>query len=211
MIRWAEIEAECGNYRDGFVNVFRRHEGQATDEKDGQGRTVKVTATSFARHMGIAESTFRGWTRSASVALQPPARQRLDTSRARTALRDAPMEQIEQIISELPKERQELIRAAAGSEHARARRQMREQEGRTSRGEREARRGEIRDMTERMLSGFSVASIINHLEQATEDLGHMVEARALTRDQFDQVNEATLKWLRELEVAGALLGLEVES
>jgi Family of unknown function (DUF6192) len=61
MIRWSDIEAECGDYREGFVAIFRKYEGQPTDEKDGQGRTVAVTAASFARHMGIAEGTFKDW------------------------------------------------------------------------------------------------------------------------------------------------------
>lgn len=32
-----------------------------TDEKDGQGRRVKVTESSFDEHCGIAERTFRRW------------------------------------------------------------------------------------------------------------------------------------------------------
>lgn len=61
MIRWSEIEAECGGYRAGFVAVFRKYEGQLTDEKDAYGRPVKVTAASFAKHLGIATSTFDRW------------------------------------------------------------------------------------------------------------------------------------------------------
>jgi hypothetical protein len=60
-IKWSEIEAECGDYRAGFVSVFRKYEGQETDEKDRYDRPVKVTIASFARHMGIKEGTFRDW------------------------------------------------------------------------------------------------------------------------------------------------------
>lgn len=61
MITWDQITAECGGYKAGFVAVFRKHEGELTDAKDGQGRTVKVTLNSFAEHVGIARSTFRMW------------------------------------------------------------------------------------------------------------------------------------------------------
>jgi hypothetical protein len=60
-VKWSEIEAECGDYRAGFIATFRKYEGKPTDEKDGQGRTVKVTGSSFARHMGIPVSTFQDW------------------------------------------------------------------------------------------------------------------------------------------------------
>ena len=60
-IKWSEIIAQCGNYREGFVAIFRQYEGQATDEKDGAGRVVKVTMNSFAEHMSIPSATFRRW------------------------------------------------------------------------------------------------------------------------------------------------------
>ncbi len=60
-IKWSQIEAECGGYRAGFVATFRKYENLPTDEKDGQGRTVKVTVATFARHVGIPDPTFRSW------------------------------------------------------------------------------------------------------------------------------------------------------
>lgn len=65
-IKWGDILAECGNYRDGFVAIFRQYEGQPTDEKDAQGRVVKVTASSFAQHLGIDKMTFSRWVKRAS-------------------------------------------------------------------------------------------------------------------------------------------------
>lgn len=62
-IPWSRIEAECGGYRQGFVAVFKKYEGQLTDEKDGQGRPVKVTGRSFARHIGVDHKTFQRWVR----------------------------------------------------------------------------------------------------------------------------------------------------
>lgn len=61
VVQWNQIVGECGDYREGFVRTFRRYEGRATDEGDGQGRVVKVTMASFARHTGIPEQTFRRW------------------------------------------------------------------------------------------------------------------------------------------------------
>lgn len=64
MIKWCDIEAECSDFRSGFVAVFRKYEGMDTDEKTAQDRIVKVTMSSFARHMGIGESTFRSWVKN---------------------------------------------------------------------------------------------------------------------------------------------------
>lgn len=63
MITWEEIEAEVyedHRFRDRFVLIFKKYEGQETDETDNRGR-VKVTRTSFARHFGIPQQTFSDW------------------------------------------------------------------------------------------------------------------------------------------------------
>jgi len=60
VIRWADIEAECGDFRAGFIAVFRKYEGEETDEREG-GRVVTVSQRSFARHMGISDRTFNDW------------------------------------------------------------------------------------------------------------------------------------------------------
>jgi hypothetical protein len=64
-ISWHQIVAECGNYKSGFVAVFRKYEGVTTDEVTAQGHVVKVTKGSFADHMGIPRNTFQGWVRRA--------------------------------------------------------------------------------------------------------------------------------------------------
>lgn len=60
-VTWSQIESECGNFREGFVATFRKYEGQDTDERDASNRVVKVTMKSFARHVGIPDSTFHDW------------------------------------------------------------------------------------------------------------------------------------------------------
>jgi len=68
MISWSDIEAECTEFRQGLVSVYRKYEGMDTDERTAQDHVVKVTARSFARHMGIAESTFGEWVRKSEGA-----------------------------------------------------------------------------------------------------------------------------------------------
>lgn len=87
-IKWSDIEAECGDYRDGFVATFRKYEGQQTDEVDGQGRPVFVTAESFARHAGIAATTFRGWLGATTRVVTADERVKKDAAKARRLLAD---------------------------------------------------------------------------------------------------------------------------
>lgn len=109
MTTWSQIEAECEatGYRERLVEVFRKYEGQPTDENDEQGRTVKVTAQSFARHMGIPETTFRGWIKSATRAVLPEHREQMDAAKARKAT--------QQITQRPSEERKELIKELARS------------------------------------------------------------------------------------------------
>lgn len=117
MISWSEIEAEAQGFRQGLVALYRKYEGQDTDEKDAQGRTVKVTTASFARHMGVAERSFHRWTKKQDGQtgrpgpldpgpLDPP---RVERS-ARQIARQAP-QAIVTAISELPEAQQvEIMR-----------------------------------------------------------------------------------------------------
>lgn len=85
MVTWDQIVAECDGYRAGFVAVFRKYEGEPTDERDAYNRVVKVTAPSFARHAGIADATFRDWLREKGASparISTPGRARSDLKRA---------------------------------------------------------------------------------------------------------------------------------
>jgi len=110
-VRWAEIVAECGDFRAGFVSVFRKYEGQPTDERDRQNRVVKVTAASFARHMGIGETTFKDW-----IKKQDGAPRRVGSGsheKIEEALRTRPQEHAEAIAKALeePEVAEKVIRA----------------------------------------------------------------------------------------------------
>ena len=95
VVKWSEIEQECREYRSGFVATFQRYEGDSTDEKDKQGRVVKVTVSSFAQHMGIPEATFRGW-----IAKSKGAGAKVPPQRLEIALRHATPAEKERVIRE---------------------------------------------------------------------------------------------------------------
>lgn len=64
MVTWEAIADdiyEDETLQQRLIRVFRKYEGQETDERDGSNRVVKVTAASFARHFGIVERTFQNW------------------------------------------------------------------------------------------------------------------------------------------------------
>lgn len=62
---WAEIEAvvDDGGYRAGFVRVFLEFQGAILDDEplDAKARPAVVNQSNFARHFGIAISTFHRW------------------------------------------------------------------------------------------------------------------------------------------------------
>jgi hypothetical protein len=102
MISWSQIEAECGNYREGFVATFRKYEGQDTDERDARGLVVKVTVASFARHVGINERTFRLWVGTVkNTAISPEQRTSMNASGARKQARQLPPTEKAKLAAEL--------------------------------------------------------------------------------------------------------------
>jgi transposase-like protein len=112
-IPWSQIEAECGDFRAGFVATYRKYQGQPTDERNGQNRVVKVTISSFARHMGIAESTFREWVGSTTrEAPAPERRTQMDASSARRRIRQLPAEEKQALARELIEEQPEAMAQA---------------------------------------------------------------------------------------------------
>lgn len=62
---WAEVEAVVDDrgYRAGFVQVFLEFRGAVLDDEplDARGRPEVVNQSNFARHFGIAVSTFHRW------------------------------------------------------------------------------------------------------------------------------------------------------
>lgn len=66
-VKWSTVEKKLGPYKIGYVNVFLKYEGYPLLEEDGtpmvnaRGTAREITATSFARHFGIAKTTFLDW------------------------------------------------------------------------------------------------------------------------------------------------------
>lgn len=62
---WEEIDAviDTNGYRKGFVEVFLEFRGAVLDDQpiDGRGRPEVVNQSNFAKHCGIAVSTFHRW------------------------------------------------------------------------------------------------------------------------------------------------------
>jgi hypothetical protein len=139
-----------------------------------------------------------------------PARQR---RQAVQVLREAPMEAVERIIDELPRERRQAVAAAAGHAYSKARREYEEAERNLTplqHKEREVASAELSAGIDRALGGFAAMGIVDHIEQATEDLREQVEKQALSADLLRAIDTAIDALLEEREVARAMFGLEVE-
>lgn len=156
-IDWSVIEAECGDYRAGFVATFRKYEGQPTDEKDARGRVVKVTATAFARHMGIPEGTFRDWLRLDRGARDP---ERRTAGRAvtdvRRVFRDDPLTAAEAIVNDPA--------ALAAVDRARERQQQQREREHGHVLDRLPRPVEGEDLAEAHRVGFRLLGIVQDVE-----------------------------------------------
>lgn len=188
-IRWADIEAECGGYREGFVAIFRKYEGQATDERTAQGHVVKVTRTSFADHMGINPSTFHRWVKATDLGV--PARsdseargRDLRMEEAQRVARHHP-EKLVEAIAELPEEHQnEIVRAVRmrqvnpEADHSPAHRKAVE-----------AAVHEQFDPAIRKLGEMVAAGIADLLAEAADELEEAVEKGIDLSDQLPAIAE----------------------
>jgi hypothetical protein len=158
------------------------------------------------------------WRESGSTNLPKPEWQR--GSHATTAeikqgakklLRDAPMEQVERIIEDLPQERQQAIAAAAGHDYSKYRERLEEEaRNRTpaQQKEIEAAEGAVDRFAGRALSGFTSLSIAQHLQEATKKLREMIERDALSGEVMAPIDKAYDELATEIEVARAMTGLE---
>lgn len=138
-----------------------------------------------------------------------------DISGAKKTLREAPMEQIEQIISTLPKERQQKIAAAAdpsGYAAARVAENERVQnQTPAQRREIEAAKEAIGQPVRQAVASFTTLGVVGHLEQAKDDLAEMISEQTVTAESIYRITEAHDRFVTELEVARAMAGLEERS
>jgi hypothetical protein len=132
---------------------------------------------------------------------------------ARRLLNDAPLEQVERLVSELPRDRAAAIGAAAGNRYMQARQQHDEREARLTPAERSARdaeRQEGRAAIAKAMGGWNVFGIVNSLGHATEVLREMIEEHSIKEEHINHIEKATDEWLGELRVARAMAGLDPE-
>jgi len=158
-----------------------------------------------------AESPANGGRASVTPFAREPGVTSEDRAAAKKTLREAPLEQVEQIISELPRERQRAVGAAAGHAYLGARQQYDEEESRMTpaqRKEREAITAEVGRQARSMAAGFTSLGIVGHIEQATEELQELNSDASLTPEMIEQIERALKPLLVELEVAKGLAGLE---
>jgi hypothetical protein len=184
VISWSAIDLECGNYKDGFVAVFRKYESMPTDQKDASGRTIKVTVTSFTRHFGLDANAFRRWVRDGAAAPRPPhvqERQIRDT--ARSVVRRRP-DAVVDAIMEAPTSRQdeiyhELKLRRAGVD--------------TSEANRKASVAKAHQQVEpirRALASTELPLCIGALQEAKEHLQNMITQGALDDDAMAKITAA---------------------
>jgi len=129
---------------------------------------------------------------------------------AKTVLASAPLEQVERIVSELPRERQLAIGAAAGDAYLGKRQKHDEQERDLTplqRKEREAAVGAVTDVANQAVAGFAALGVVGHLNQATDDLKELNADQSLTPTLVKQIEKALRAFQTELEVAQMMVSV----
>ena len=128
----------------------------------------------------------------------------------RTSLRDAPLEQVEQIISDLPAERQKAVAAAAGHEYLKARSDYETEERDRTPAERKEREAAGEALTQKVREasgGFAALGIAGHMEQALEELQ---ELDSFTAENLRPIIDLHAAIGNELVVKAAMVDLEFD-
>ncbi len=141
------------------------------------------------------------------------AQTRTDAARTKRTLMDAPLEQIERIIDQLPSERKQAVAAAAGHSYLKARQDYDDGERQIGGDERKKRDEAQEQMTRRLrdaTSGFTTMGIVGHLGQATEELRELNADSSVTSEAAEKIEAAIQAFLAEFRFAQQMLGMEVE-
>jgi hypothetical protein len=129
-------------------------------------------------------------------------------------LRDAPLEQIEQVVASLPRERQQALAAAAGHGYAKARQEYDERERNLTEAEKREREDARESLTRpvrQAVADFASLGIVGHLEQATDELRELTADASLTPQVVRRIERADDAWREALDFAKALVGRGDES
>jgi hypothetical protein len=203
MITWSEIESECGNYRAGFVAVFRRYEGQPTDEKDARGRIVRVSMASFARHLGIDKMTFSRWVRRVVDEPLPPSDHpdQMTKRRARQVVRNDPAAVVDAIMEAPAETRDEIYHEVklrrAGEDRSTA--------------HRKATEATVDETTEPIRKSFAAMGILGLAEviaEWTHDLQQAIDEGADLQALLPRIREEWERFGATLEMAEMVTGVQ---
>lgn len=153
-----------------------------------------------------------GSTSSTPFASTGPRHQ--DRVATRKLLREGSLEEVEQMIAELPSERKQAIAAAAGHAYSQARRDHDEAARNRTPEEEEARQHARQDSTRsarQAVGTFTALGIVGHLEQATEELRELTADASLGPEAARRIERALEAFAQEFEFAKAMLGTGDES
>jgi hypothetical protein len=196
-------------------NSKREAYKMAADEIAAEKQETGETNENLARFLGRKKdyvTKLLAWRKSGFEAETPFLMDKQATNRAaishtKKVLREAPMEQVEQLLSELPKERQEKIAAATGDHYMQAKHQELDRRKQQTDAEKAE---ELRDQVAmkkpffELAAGLSAESIGGLLTAAAESLQQLAEQGMLTTkamrliEVYDEQWRSALEWAREL-------------
>jgi hypothetical protein len=187
-------------------DVFYRKAKPEIEAAIAEGASTREVARYLARsHTWV--QTVRDWDGEGTLYGKDTERRQID--QAKQVLREAPLEQIEQVFESIPEERRQAVLAAAGEIYAKARQDYVERERRktpSEHAEREEARRDVRRFTDDLVNSFSPMTIINHLDAATEEFSAATQRGGLTYEQLRQIEEAHERWVAVLEFGRQMAG-----
>jgi hypothetical protein len=218
------MTSEAQKHLDKAAKLLARGDNFYAQAADEIVAAQKSDSTLSNREIGATFGKSESWVRQlvtwrtspSSSTPSPYAGQaeEINVRKTKQMLREAPLEQVEQIISSLPEDRKLAVAAAAGSGYHRERLKENERVKNLTPAEKkeiEAARAGITDPIDKALGGFTALGIVGHIEQATEDLSEMVANGAVTAESIYRIDQAHDLFVTELEVAKAMAGLGEES
>lgn len=129
---------------------------------------------------------------------------------AKQVLREAPLEQIEQIITELPPQRQQDVAAAAGHAYHKARQDHRETERNLSPAQRQERKAAAEAMTRPVVDWSDSMRLVSNLETAVELLRELNSGGEVKTDVAERVGGLMAQLVDEYRVMRAMAGLDID-
>lgn len=131
-------------------------------------------------------------------------RRRLD--QARQVMREAPMEQVERIISGLPEERKVAVGAAAENAYLKVAHDHDERMRNITDKQRRQAEEASRSLDKGFVAPMQTLGVVLDLQTAAEDLRDLTARQVLTDELIEQIGQALEAFQREFEFAKQMLG-----